>query len=542
LLQKLFIVARPVGLLPLVLAPSFSALLYALLDPVTRLDASTGDMARASSEGPLQAELRKTTVEAADRAAEGQEIFSPIAAFLDAHRIRAASLPARAQCALASLSDELAAVAGRHFSAYVSGGFPELYAQSAPSRPPSPPQSRPPSGLAKSTYAAAVRANSPLSASTLARPGKPSKRAAPPQPLAPDNRLFVRLPEDHHARGMDGYAILSGLRAQLGTDAGLLKEVQVTKTGFALCPASPDALKTLEARKDSLKGFFRDCHIERGSRWVSYRVTNVPRKVGQILDDGSYGLVPVHAQAVVKEVTEATGIPPVAAVETRFSASNPALPFTSWFVNFPEGTTATIPRQLRLFGASTTARHLPRKTSVVQCTRCWMWHNARSCARPPRCRQCGSTEHQEGHHPNRCDAAPPHLCPPRCLHCHGPHPADAADCLLRPKAGRSFTKLQKSEVRSTGSANLARARTEAGCVFAPVQEQMAVDTPEETGPPALAPLSCPFPPRVSTPRAGTPPPPSPLRTAPSTTRLVRFDDRLTGRENPFSALSTDEEL
>ena len=499
-------------------------------------------MPRTSPEGPLQAALLKTMTEAAARAAEGQKIFSPIATFLDSHRSCAADLPARAQRALASLSDVLAAAANQHFNAYVSGSSMDTYVQSAPSRPPSPPQSRPPSGLAQSTYAAAVRASPPTGTPTPTRPERPSKKASESKPLAPDNRLFVRLPDDHQARGMDGYAILSCLRGQLGTDAGLLKEVQVTKTGFALCPASLDGLKALEARKDALKVFFRDCHIERGSRWVSYRVTNVPRKVGRILEDGSYGLVPVHAQAVIQEVAEATGLSPVAAVETKYSTTNLALPFTSWFINFPEGITATIPRQLRLFGTSATARYLPRKTSVVQCTRCWMWHNARSCARPPRCRQCGSTEHQEERHHNRCDATSPHLCPPRCLHCHGPHPADYAECLLRPKAGKSFTKLQKSEVRSTSSANLARARTETGCMFAPAQEQMTVDTPAEASPPALASVSCPFPPRATPLRIRTPPPPSPLESAPLTARAVRFDNRPIGRINPFSALPIEEQL
>ncbi|EED17316.1 hypothetical protein TSTA_111520 [Talaromyces stipitatus ATCC 10500] len=60
--------------------------------------------------------------------------------------------------------------------------------------------------------------------------------------------------------------------------------ISATKTGFALCPSSLEALLALEAQKETISAFFVNCQIERSSRWVSYRVTNVPRKIGQILD------------------------------------------------------------------------------------------------------------------------------------------------------------------------------------------------------------------------------------------------------------------
>ncbi|EED20794.1 conserved hypothetical protein [Talaromyces stipitatus ATCC 10500] len=38
-----------------------------------------------------------------------------------------------------------------------------------------------------------------------------------------------------------------------------LKEVQATKTGFALCPSSPEALLALEAQKETISAFFVNC-------------------------------------------------------------------------------------------------------------------------------------------------------------------------------------------------------------------------------------------------------------------------------------------
>ena len=487
----------------------------------------------------LQAALDNTVKAASDRAAEGQKLFSPIASFLDKHLRSSTNLSPHLLGPLNALSLELSSVAQRHFDAYILGSAAPAPQQLA--KPSTPPPTRPPSGLSQSTYASAASSSS----NALANPTPSTKaplsrgqRKAPQKEPAPDNRLFVRLPNSHPTREMQGFAVLTSLRAGLGADGPLLKEVQTTKTGFALCPASPDALKVLEARRDIITSFFGQYPLERGSRWVSYRVTNVPRKVGQITADGKYTLVPVDSHAVAQAVLEATKLSPASVTETTYSVTNPTLPYSCWFVNFPEGTPAAIPRQLRLFGTVATTAYLPRKTTIVQCSRCWMWHNARSCARPPRCRLCGSTEHSEEGHSNRCNSPSPHLCPPRCVHCHGPHPADCTDCPLRARTGNAPTKLQRSEIRSSCSAKQLRTRAKAGCTYTPI-DQMAIDStittaPSPSTPPTLSP-------RASSPslRPTTPPPPSPLQHPPSTARAVRSEDRraspaITNRYNLLS--------
>ena len=284
--------------------------------------------------------------------------------------------------------------------------------------------------------------------------------------------------------------------------------------------------------------FFLNCVVERDTRWISYRITNVPRTIGRISPSNDYTLVPVDAEAITLAVTEAIGFAPISVSETPASSANPNMSSSSWFVNFPEGSNVTLPRQLRLFGITTNARHLPRKMTTAQCNRCWDWHNTRSCARPPRCRLCGSTEHPEEKHSNRCAAPLPHQCPPRCLHCHGPHPADTPECPLRPSpTSPARTKTQQLGIRNSCSTALALARSEKGCITldpslqattsleTDFQDQMAVDNlpspfQAATPPPPMAhqasqPMTSPF-------RTITPPPPPPLTGPPSTQRSVRF--------------------
>lgn len=469
----------------------------------------------AQADGPLQAALLEATTAASVRAAEGQKIYSPIAAFLDKHRSQT-NLAPHQQAALEALSNDLADIAQQHLNAYISG-VPLTKASSAiapapVSLPPSPPPSRPPSGLAQSTYASAAQSN-PGKTATLKKTGKPKPLNSTAKEELPDTRLFVRLSPSHPAKNMDAYAICSSLRSRLGENNKLLKGVQSIKTGFALIPSFPDTIGALEAQRETITSFFVTCQIERSSRWISYRVTNIPRKVGQ-LTESQYAMIPVNPEILSAEVTEATGLTPISVAETTSSAADPSTLSSSWFINFTENSKAKLPVKLPLFGMITNAQPLSRKTKTTQCTRCWMWHNSRSCARNPRCRLCGSTQHAEEGHTNSCAGPPPHTCPPRCLHCHGPHPADYKLCLLRPsKPGQRCTKIQQAEIRKTYSLTHTKARAESQCCIQTLPAPKA--SQEQAIPAATQHLPSPF-------RPTTPPQQGLADFPPATARAVRF--------------------
>src|ERR1700759_3235000 len=155
--------------------------------------------------GPLQAALLDTTVAATTRATEGQEIFSPIASFLDQHRNQVSNLAPHLREALASLSDDLASVAQRHFNAFVCGisvprtventSSPAQAQHANPSQRPLPSATP---GLAQSTYASAVTRPAPVATVTSSTAKLPKQATVPkpaPQRPGPDSRLFVRLPD-----------------------------------------------------------------------------------------------------------------------------------------------------------------------------------------------------------------------------------------------------------------------------------------------------------------------------------------------------------
>ncbi|KAI0994800.1 hypothetical protein K3495_g13381, partial [Podosphaera aphanis] len=72
-----------------------------------------------------------------------------------------------------------------------------------------------------------------------------------------------------------------------------------------------------------------------------------------------------------------------------------------------------------------------------------------------------------------------HLCPPKCVNCHGPHPADFLECLVRPRKDNTLpTRSQLSEIRKAAAA--ARLRLKAAhCGIMNVQAETAAPANNE---------------------------------------------------------------
>lgn len=310
---------------------------------------------------------------------------------------------------------------------------------SAPDPPPSkaPPRAEP-------TYASAAK-----TAATPSITPRKSLKPPPRQETQRDSRLFVRLHPSHPFRQLSSYAILDVLK-----NAGFpkeIREVQIVNSGLALCPATPTTRTVLVTRIQEIQNLFSsagDCLVEEAHNLKSYKLTSVPRAYTG-LDGTTVSNIPVTAEALSQALLASLGFSPVFVGQTRGSQEADQTYPTSWIVRVDSS--SSIPRSLILFGCRATSRYLPKKVKVVQCSRCFLWHNERSCARPLRCRLCGSIEHSEASHP-AC-LPHPHPCPPRCIHCHGPHPADAPECPLRPKPGSTPPpKAEVARLRQAGSA------------------------------------------------------------------------------------------
>ncbi|CCU81551.1 endonuclease/reverse transcriptase [Blumeria hordei DH14] len=402
--------------------------------------------------GLMQDTLTKSVKSLTARAKEAETLFGGISALIDKHSSAPnyATLPAKQAEAFKSLYNDLAKVAARHFDAYHCD---KPMTQFAGRHTPTPQTT--------------------------------AKARLQPKPTRTDDRLFVRIPEGNTLRDHSAYAIQYHLKAKLGNEGQILTNVQSTKTGFALCPKDGDSENLMEKIKSV--SFFGDAPVEKATPWTSYRIKNVPRTYGaleHINEEWKYCLKPVTAEALKDALATAAGAVPVAIAASRDNDANPTSSSTTWIVRFLESH-QRLPRTLFLFGCRTQTRILPKRQMAVQCTRCWLWHNTRTCASDLRCRLCGSSRHSEKDHANQCGATGQYICPNRCIHYHGPHPADDVSCDLRPKpSGPPKIKNQVTAIRQINADARLWKQAEAGCIKATAKLKTmhtAAATPAEIG-------------------------------------------------------------
>lgn len=150
-------------------------------------------------------------------------------------------------------------VVRRHFDSYVRGSnrppIPYPISQPAPAAPKrraivaTPMVTLPnrPATYASTVSSAPAIKQAQKPAAATQRHNPPKKQEAPSSSTnirAPiDNRLLVRVASGHASLNMSPYAIMQQLNMFLKEN--LVREVQMTKTGFAICPTSLTAQESL---------------------------------------------------------------------------------------------------------------------------------------------------------------------------------------------------------------------------------------------------------------------------------------------------------
>ncbi|POS85577.1 hypothetical protein EPUL_003372 [Erysiphe pulchra] len=356
--------------------------------------------------GPLKVALLSKKKEAEQRASEAEILFGPIANILDLHCASNPHMPVRQACALNIFRDELMEVASKHFEAYIRGTPAQLTSIHDRQKKLLAENANVHTPKSKKSYASAARSSS----------------------------TTTILPSESKKKNLNN--------SQLGPDKDLLANVLSTKTVFTLCPSKGN-MNALETKISTSK-ICGEVRIEKASPWTSY--------------------LPVTADSVFEVITYVAGTSPVSVTPSKDNEEVPETSSTTWIVRLPERHNQ-LPRALFLFGCRTLTWILPRRTTVSQCTRCWLWHNSRACSSTPRCRQSGSSQYIEANHKNLYAGPADHKFPPRCIHCRGPHLSDSSSCELRPKATcPPKSKEQISTIRRMYTEERLKCQTKAGCL------------------------------------------------------------------------------
>lgn len=421
-------------------------------------------------EGSLTEKLLTTTAAAAKRNEEATLMFQNISCIID----DAASdehLPSHLQTTFREFLADLHAVALCHFECHVNNlpKPPRPYRTEANTvvQPISPSNTRkeaisgpaltlpkkPPVSRTFAAVSASVPAHHKQQQPKQLQQQSKQKMVlarSPTKNEKEDNRLLVRVSPGHPCLDMSPYAIMMQINQFLNEK--LVREIQITKTGFAICPTSVPAQELLLNRMADLEIFLSTkgiCKVEKPTNHIAYLLSGIPRSYTGF-NGTSLESVEITAQIISEALRDLTNFTPISIIETRGRDTSQYLANKDWVVLYPEG--SSLSKSLPLFGVRVNARRLPKRTKIPQCGKCFAWHNERACIKSPRCRICGSTQHLESGHTS-CNPDRIHSCPPRCANCHGPHTADSLECLIRPSKDHKMpSKAEIAKIRQAASA------------------------------------------------------------------------------------------
>ncbi|KAI0990771.1 hypothetical protein K3495_g17416, partial [Podosphaera aphanis] len=147
---------------------------------------------------------------------------------------------------------------------------------------------------------------------------------------------------------MSPYAIQQQLNAFL--NAKLVREVQMTKTGFAICPVNIEAQEALSVRMDELESFLSSqgqCKVEKPIQHNAYRLSGVPRSYASY-NGSSMEMTQISATTIAEALTDLTNVAPINVLESRGSSTSEFYHQKNWIVLYPKG--STLSKLLPLFG------------------------------------------------------------------------------------------------------------------------------------------------------------------------------------------------
>ena len=237
---------------------------------------------------PLPEALKLEAQAASKRVQEANTLYSRATKLLEGIQKEEdfTTLPLYMRKAFAAYYEDFSLVTRRHIGAYIRG-LPKPPAPYSPStytgtnnRTTLPKEADEgilePGGAAQLPTSYAEVASLPLPVYPTPQPQASRNKTTKPRILDLDHRLFVRLPLAHPFRQVSSYSILSKLKTSLGEQAKHIKDIQATKTGFAIQPPSREALQALEASSQSIRTFFGNATIDKASNYNSYRVQSLP--------------------------------------------------------------------------------------------------------------------------------------------------------------------------------------------------------------------------------------------------------------------------
>ena len=151
----------------------------------------------------------------------------------------------------------------------------------------------------------------------------------------------------------------------------MIREVQTTKNGVAIFPASIPAQEALINRMDALESYLSthgNRKVKKLTNHAAYLLTSIPRSyIG--FNGISVENIPIKALSVAEALMGLANIQLINVFEPQGSNTAQFSHHKDWTALYPEG--SILARKLPLFGVYVPAKKLIKKTKMPQCEWCF---------------------------------------------------------------------------------------------------------------------------------------------------------------------------
>lgn len=148
----------------------------------------------------------------------------------------------------------------------------------------------------------------------------------------------------------------------------LIREVQITKTGFAICLFSLAAQETLFSRKSELESFLLtkgDCKVEKPTNHLACLLIGItPLYAGY--NGNSIEGVTITVPLISEALRDISDIAPINIIECKYPNMSEHIYNKNWVALYPEG--FLLPKMIPLFGVHVQTKLLPKSSKTVGLT------------------------------------------------------------------------------------------------------------------------------------------------------------------------------
>lgn len=191
-----------------------------------------------------------------------------------------------------------------------------------------------------------------------------------PSSSSQDQRLFIRIPDDHNWRKLSPTGIRQISVRKLFVSPTSIGAIKPVRSGFLLSPSNNEARTAL--LNAAIRLASHGAKLESATNWVPVIIPTVPKSIKTL-----EGCIEISKEILSDEIERVTSLRPASI--KLFRRNCPEAPHRTWIAYFEKA-----PRSgFRVFDESGVVRAFKKQQIRIFCKRCNGHHCPKNCSRAP---------------------------------------------------------------------------------------------------------------------------------------------------------------